>query len=1269
MNRTAHRKNSVSSYPIDFKKICVLCEKGKWKEIQSIKDSLKDLRDEDGRSIFVKYVQANHTDVVEGIIQHKLELALSNDNVEFVILVANQNYKQKDNQILEILCNQGLFVKKDTKGRSPLYLATKRNHHFLLPDLLTKANHEEFFKKQNGLCFSPISLSIFKGHIECLNILLGYASENYLRTLKVNGMSVLHLMNMNKEGCKKHTHQNPNQMLKYLLKEHGDQTKILLERPDNEGKTPLIYAAMNGNRKAISILMKAGADINASGTQQLTPLKYVGKRDRSEIVDLLLKAQKLKEIQNDAYQLPIELGREDEYKIKVGFQGNEVKIVNYIGIVKALEIMNILQRTHCFLGTSAASIPAALLALGVGAEELRDLLENSPFEALLENKSILSKKLFNWLNWVFEAYTGIPNCTLKAFGDLVRSGSKNHMGKKFKHLHLYSLKFVVNEVEDVAILHLNSKKGSESVLVAHAIISSFSTICLDQLLDVDSHNTITFSNSLIDLAYVCKEDNSLRSSTVCFSLYTQNEEEKVHITSFSETVRESPSKIKQKGKEKEEEFPNKKCVIPRNIIIIRNRNSNKGRLDNKSYLEAIQQVEINIKESLEEKFSNPTPRYCSIRTIKQIPNEKKVHVLKWQVDAFTIYLSQLENFLEHGDFETANECYEENKTRIIELSHLGNYLFRSIIGDKIQVIKFLHMKGCSFDFRLKHTPQVNQNVISEDFSPFLGRNFPLMHIAIISGSRNCFNFLLNKTNHTLTDDKGNTILHAIVQASLSKAQDKSTAEYFYEILSHSGKLTCLLGKENHQGLNALFLSAQTKKFNLFSKLLEYPKEELTIQDEKGNTLLSLLKEHFDKLEEFLRAAKKRNVLETIIDKENSREDYSLLFSTKNPNSLRKFLRLAESGFNLTKREIHSNEHLLYHLIKEGFSIELVNVFCQEIKKRISNKNYLDILNQQVSDKKGKLRTSLILAARMNRFDIVVFLINEGADFRDKVGKKTPIKSVKRGQSRTYIKQAIAGKVKIKSTLIYEGDSDPEEKSFSEEELFLDDSSVQSLSDSESMIKEILIQEEPSIYRPSQENGVFSSFLKKFSMRSSSQVNFNQMRTSIIKWMKKLYTKQDNDPQKLLFERYLLNSLLEHYYGIAFDLQTKSDLIDDFLKHRNLPVHEIREMKKKLRAQNLKAYEIKEKIKLLNDAKGKSIEDQNISKVTDLIEKYFSHISKHIICGGEAELFALSCRYRIPIVLHEIEKGKVSHHPYEVMNKEFVNPRMRFAHSLNYYKPI
>ena len=59
---------------------------------------------------------------------------------------------------------------------------------------------------------------------------------------------------------------------------------------NENGETPLILAAREGNNEFVALLVEHGADVNLADNLQQTALYYAGERSYNEITEILLTA-------------------------------------------------------------------------------------------------------------------------------------------------------------------------------------------------------------------------------------------------------------------------------------------------------------------------------------------------------------------------------------------------------------------------------------------------------------------------------------------------------------------------------------------------------------------------------------------------------------------------------------------------------------------------------------------------------------------------------------------------------------------------------------------------------------------------------------------------------------------------------------------------------------------------------------------------------------------------------------------------------------------
>lgn len=87
----------------------------------------------------------------------------------------------------------------------------------------------------------------------------------------------------------------------------GDAEHISPQSRSRDGDTPLHIAAIQGDVRAIALLLDAGADIGAAGETGYTPLHYAVSQQRADAVRLLLERGADTSLHSEIGETPLEL--------------------------------------------------------------------------------------------------------------------------------------------------------------------------------------------------------------------------------------------------------------------------------------------------------------------------------------------------------------------------------------------------------------------------------------------------------------------------------------------------------------------------------------------------------------------------------------------------------------------------------------------------------------------------------------------------------------------------------------------------------------------------------------------------------------------------------------------------------------------------------------------------------------------------------------------------------------------------------------------------
>ncbi|XP_049839314.1 serine/threonine-protein phosphatase 6 regulatory ankyrin repeat subunit B-like isoform X2 [Schistocerca gregaria] len=212
----------------------------------------------------------------------------------------------------------GGVVHDELSGHSPLFKAL---HSLKMVRLLIDAGADVNFKDDFGC--TPLHRALEHGHCEVLEVLLDAGGDPNI--VDVCGVSLLHTV-ASRSVANKIRHSKSHQKimrfaerliqtganinimdhrgrtpLHYAAVEGNNEGIIQLTRKmieagarvdktDHNGRTPLHYAAQAGNYKYVEVLIKAGADVNAVDMDGATPLLMQTRRNYYEVTELLVAA-------------------------------------------------------------------------------------------------------------------------------------------------------------------------------------------------------------------------------------------------------------------------------------------------------------------------------------------------------------------------------------------------------------------------------------------------------------------------------------------------------------------------------------------------------------------------------------------------------------------------------------------------------------------------------------------------------------------------------------------------------------------------------------------------------------------------------------------------------------------------------------------------------------------------------------------------------------------------------------------------------------------
>jgi ankyrin repeat protein len=122
---------------------------------------------------------------------------------------------------------------------------------------------------------TPFWEAILNGHLDVAQFLLDKGAE--IDSGSHNGGTVLHYV------CEYNTDPVPNHKLAQWLLDHGARVDAV----DNRGDSPLHKSAWKGHVASATVLISAGANVNAKNKKGMTPLDHALNQQQTQIERML----------------------------------------------------------------------------------------------------------------------------------------------------------------------------------------------------------------------------------------------------------------------------------------------------------------------------------------------------------------------------------------------------------------------------------------------------------------------------------------------------------------------------------------------------------------------------------------------------------------------------------------------------------------------------------------------------------------------------------------------------------------------------------------------------------------------------------------------------------------------------------------------------------------------------------------------------------------------------------------------------------------------
>lgn len=392
-----------------------LCQDNHWEKIEAAKMYVARLRDQWGRTLFLKAVEEGNFKCVNGLLERKiaiyktdregnngLHLAAINGHISLIPLLARYFAINSD---------------MNKEGYTALHLAIRQGQSDSVKVLRkTGASLDILTPPMDGTAFSPIAFAVMHGQIDCLDALLdGNDPKKTLLSKPIPKIgNLLHLSLL----------RNQFSMMQHLLSIYTEDVKPLFDHQDAGGKTPFHLASYLGDMPAVRLLSDSGIDLDQQDSQGRTAVHWAVLGQQPRQIELLDYLGANLSIQDHNHQTPWDLTARAETEAQrncralldalpnvakaekrnppdylnhppenLVLKGGGPKGFAYIGALQVMADQGLLSELKRVAGTSAGAITAALLAVGYTPEELSKIMLGKDTFELLDPKGRLEADL------------------------------------------------------------------------------------------------------------------------------------------------------------------------------------------------------------------------------------------------------------------------------------------------------------------------------------------------------------------------------------------------------------------------------------------------------------------------------------------------------------------------------------------------------------------------------------------------------------------------------------------------------------------------------------------------------------------------------------------------------------------------------------------------------------------------------------------------------------------------------------------------------------
>jgi len=337
--------------------------------------------DEDGRTLLHHAVFSKNLDLVEYLISLNLDMNAEDKEGKTPLHYAVE-LKSKD--IVEYLLKSGANPNStDNKLMSPLHYAARLGSSTIVKLLLNYGAERNLQDEKGNF---PIHYASMHDDVDLFKLFVEGLEDSPINWTNAMKQNSLHIAVW---------HSN-TELVKFIL----SLDKVNINSKDKVGRTPLHYAARNGNLEIVELLIKYGAKVSSSSITNEEPLHEAVYKGHLEVAKFLLdKGAKVNSGSYRGYPIHMAIDKGDyDMLVMLIKEGADVN-------AKMSEKLFSLRPLH--IAAMKGFLKIAKLLLNKGAEvDVEDLVNKTPLYYALMNGHTEMVKLL--LRYGANPYTGSP---------------------------------------------------------------------------------------------------------------------------------------------------------------------------------------------------------------------------------------------------------------------------------------------------------------------------------------------------------------------------------------------------------------------------------------------------------------------------------------------------------------------------------------------------------------------------------------------------------------------------------------------------------------------------------------------------------------------------------------------------------------------------------------------------------------------------------------------------------------------------------------------